>query len=178
MSVAVEVMMEAPVVSETEISLPSIIVQVHQLTPAQQQSLLDAVIVQGGLWPKEDDPAQSNDELDAELKELLRQTRQLSMRKKQLLIEVLSGHGFQPPDSWLRSRTIRTDAPFADHLRELDWIEQHGKDYVGEWVAVCGDQLVAHSKNAKEVFAKARECEAMVSFMHPSRVSDLPYIAL
>jgi Family of unknown function (DUF5678) len=173
MSVAAEVMREAPAVSEPEISLPNVIVQAHQLTSAQQKSLLEAVIVQGGLWPEEDDPAQNNDELDAALKGLLWQTRQLSLRKKQWLIEVLSGHTFQPPDSWFRSSVIH-----ADHLRELDWIEQHGKDYVGEWVAICGDQLVAHSTNAKEVFAKARECEAMVSFMHPSRVSDLPYVAL
>ena len=178
MSVAVELMMEAPVASEAEITLSGVIAQVNQLSPAQQKSLLEAVVAQEALWPEDPDPAQSNDAYDATMKALLLQTRQLSGRKKQMLIEVFTGRHFQPPDSWFRSRVVRTDAPFIDRKREMDWIEEHADEYIGEWVALCGDQLVAHSTKAKEVFAKASECNALVEYIHPSRRNKLPYVAL
>lgn len=35
---------------------------------------------------------------------------------------------------------------------EMQWILDHGNEYPGQWVAVDGDRLIAHSFDAKQVF--------------------------
>ena len=176
MSVAVEVMTEMPVTNGHENKLPHIITQAYQLSPLRQKAIIEAVIAQGALWPEEEDPAQTNDALDAELKVLLLQTRQLSLREKHRLIEVLTGHGFEAPETWFKSRVTRTNKPFIDRTREMNWIQQHGNDYAGQFIAVSGDQLVAHGTRAREIYTKAREHQAIVYYVEKN--PDLPYVAL
>jgi len=47
-------------------------------------------------------------------------------------------------------------APVKDMIREAGWLEHHGKEYAGQWVALDGDRLVAASTNAKDALAAAR----------------------
>jgi hypothetical protein len=46
--------------------------------------------------------------------------------------------------------------PVKDMIREAAWLEQHGEEYAGQWVALDGERLVASSTNAKDVFAAAK----------------------
>jgi hypothetical protein len=46
--------------------------------------------------------------------------------------------------------------PVKDMIREAAWLEQHGEEYAGQWVALDGERLVAASTNAKDVLAAAR----------------------
>ena len=36
------------------------------------------------------------------------------------------------------------------------WLKEHRQEYVGEWVALNGSNLLSHSTNAKEVFDMAK----------------------
>jgi hypothetical protein len=31
------------------------------------------------------------------------------------------------------------------------------KQYIGEWVAICNDKVIAHDKNLKKVYKKAKD---------------------
>jgi hypothetical protein len=42
-----------------------------------------------------------------------------------------------------------------DSTRELKWVAEHAREYAGQWVALDGDRLIAHSPNHDEVFAAA-----------------------
>lgn len=44
-----------------------------------------------------------------------------------------------------------------DRTGELRWIETHGDSYRGQWVALLGNDLLAHSSNLKEVASKLDE---------------------
>jgi hypothetical protein len=37
---------------------------------------------------------------------------------------------------------------------EMQWIQEHGHDYPGQWIAVDGDRLIAHGSDAQQVFAE------------------------
>jgi hypothetical protein len=52
-------------------------------------------------------------------------------------------------------RGKRVPLPFTpkDCARELKWLDAHRHEYAGQWVAVEGDQLIAHDEKAKAVFA-------------------------
>jgi hypothetical protein len=43
-----------------------------------------------------------------------------------------------------------------DLSRELKWLEAHGHEYAGQWVALDGDRLIASGVDAKAVFEAAR----------------------
>ena len=42
----------------------------------------------------------------------------------------------------------------VDRTTEYRWLDVHGSRYRGQWVAVLGDRLLAHSSDPKEMRAK------------------------
>jgi hypothetical protein len=48
----------------------------------------------------------------------------------------------------------------------LAWIDDHRTEYVGQWVAMEGDHLVAHGVDARLVAERARSLGVRVPFMH------------
>ena len=52
----------------------------------------------------------------------------------------------------------KTDAQpaYRTHDGERAWINAHREEYLGQWVALDGDRLVAHGTDAKKVYDEAR----------------------
>lgn len=56
--------------------------------------------------------------------------------------------------AWLMAARVRSSkTPSPDRTEEQQWLAQHRHDYPGELLAVKGTHLIAHSVDAKEVFA-------------------------
>ena len=90
------------------------------------------------------------------IRELLAQERLLEARE--LLKEALRDEGDNP--ELRRFQVVLAPpevAPVAftdvDRSDELKWIVSHGKEYRGEWVAVLGNELVAHARSLKALRA-------------------------
>jgi hypothetical protein len=52
----------------------------------------------------------------------------------------------------------------------MRWISEHRTEYIGEWVALDGDRLIAHGKDADAVFAAARSVKE--PFLHHFHADD------
>jgi len=64
----------------------------------------------------------------------------------------------------------------ADASKELRWLKEHRHEYMGQWVALDGDRLVAHGTNAREVFQTARKAGVKVPFIERILpIDDLPF---
>jgi prevent-host-death family protein len=64
----------------------------------------------------------------------------------------------------------RTAVPNGDFGAELRWLEQHRKQYAGQWVAVDGARLLAHSRDARKVHEAARRLRGrlpLVAYVEP-----------
>ena len=46
--------------------------------------------------------------------------------------------------------------PRPDRSREMQWLHDHAREYIGQWVALDGARLIAHGFDAKAVYAAAR----------------------
>ena len=46
--------------------------------------------------------------------------------------------------------------PVPDGKREMKWLSEHSREFIGQWIALDGDRLIAHSTNHHEVFEAAR----------------------
>ena len=46
------------------------------------------------------------------------------------------------------------------------WLDEHEAEYLNQWVCLDGDQLIAHSRDAREVYRKAKEAGVKVPFVH------------
>jgi len=55
-----------------------------------------------------------------------------------------------------RSGDMDDAGPALDCSRELRWVAEHRDEFLGEWVALEGDRLLSHGRNAKEVYETAR----------------------
>ena len=53
-------------------------------------------------------------------------------------------------------RTFEPAETIGARLAEQQWLNRHGHEYRGQWVAIQGDRLVSHGSKATAVLAAAR----------------------
>jgi len=46
------------------------------------------------------------------------------------------------------------------------WLDEHGEEYMNQWVCLEGDRLIAHRTDAMEVHRKAGQFGIATSFVH------------
>jgi hypothetical protein len=67
-------------------------------------------------------------------------------------------------------------AAAAEHSRKIfQWLEDNREQYLGQWVALDGDQLIAHGESAKKVYEQAKAAGVEVPFIHCVRIEELPF---
>lgn len=88
---------------------------------------------------------------------ILAQVNQLPASARAKLIAALRQQQHQAPPQFPPDRIISVNESYIDRTREFEWMKQHEREYIGQWVALKGDQLIAHGTAAKTVFARARE---------------------
>ena len=49
-----------------------------------------------------------------------------------------------------------TQPAYRTNEQERAWINAHREEYLGQWVALDGDQLLAHGADAKKVYDEAK----------------------
>jgi len=107
--------------------------------------------------------------------------RQLFGQKDQILDELDQAGVFAPPSEEPEVRPpaerpkIRRVEPI-DLSRELRWLKEHRHEYVGQWVALDGDRLVAHGPDPREVYQAARQAGIASPFVEQILpTDDLPF---
>ncbi len=64
--------------------------------------------------------------------------------------------------------------PLPDPEPNDRWIRKHRHEYAGQWIALDGDRLIAHSTSAEEVFAAADEDGAYLPLLTYIPPADSP----
>jgi len=92
--------------------------------------------------------------MEVTLEAVLEQVRQLPLNEQKLLRELLplENGAAKVARPKLMGR-VRKGTPEKDRAKERLWLAAHRHEYAGEWIALDGDHLVAHSLQAREVFA-------------------------
>lgn len=80
----------------------------------------------------------------ATLEQIIDEARALSPAEKRKLRQALDRELGQP-------------APLQSRAKESAWIDRHRDEYLGQWVAIEGDTLIAHGANPRQVYLAARE---------------------
>jgi len=82
---------------------------------------------------------------------------------RRLLAEALSGHHDEDLSGWERvlakskgwlSPEVELD---FDRTPEVTWIQEKSAPYRGQWVALLGDELLAHSESLDEVLSSLKQ---------------------
>jgi Family of unknown function (DUF5678) len=80
----------------------------------------------------------------ATLEQIIDEARSLSPAEKLKLRQTLD-------------RELEQVAPAQSRGIESTWVERHRDKYLGQWVALEGDTLIAQGTNAREVYLAARQ---------------------
>ena len=70
----------------------------------------------------------------------------------------------------LQNRPEVRTVPYNDRRKEMEWIAANRDAYVGLWVAVEGDQLIAADPDAMKVYTAAKQAGIKTPFLehiHP-----------
>jgi len=68
-------------------------------------------------------------------------------------------------------------APFNDRRQEIAWTIKPNLKYLGEWVALEGDEVVAHGTDGKAVYESARAHGIASPFLfHVSEPESTPFV--
>ena len=66
-------------------------------------------------------------------------------------------------------------AGYRTYEREHAWVQAHRAEYLGQWVAVEGDTLVAHGSNPREIYLAAREAGIQVPYIVKVEKREEPF---
>ena len=95
------------------------------------------------------------------LKSVLEQVKQLPVSEQQQLREFLPRPPVAMPEFKPHSippgRRVKLVEPQKDRTRELAWLAQHQAEYAGQWVAIEGDELIAHGDDLIKVSTEAKD---------------------
>ena len=95
----------------------------------------------------------------ATLEQIIEEARALSPAEKGKLRQALDRELEQPVPLQSSKPSYRT------FKCENAWLDAHRDEYLGQWVAVEGDSLVAHGSNPREVYLAARDSGIEVPFL-------------
>lgn len=92
--------------------------------------------------------------MEVKFETVLEQVRQLPLNEQELLRELLPlKNGAATAARAKPAGRVRRSSPMKERTQESQWLAQHRAEYPGEYLALDGDRLIAHSLDAKEVFA-------------------------
>ncbi len=74
-------------------------------------------------------------------------------------------------------RDLRNAEAFDKHRQEITWIEEHRDEYLGQWVALDGNRLLAHGTDAKEVYQQAKAKGVKAPLLEQVMPSLEPYMS-
>lgn len=111
------------------------------------------------------------------IENILAQVKQLPAAERGKLIALLTDEAPTAPDI-PPSRPVKPTMEVNERTLEYDWLAQHRHEYTGQWIALKGNQLVAHGYHAKEVFAKAREMGVEDAFVLLVEDPDIPFVGV
>ena len=58
----------------------------------------------------------------------------------------------------------------------MRWIDEHRREYLGQWVCLDGDELIAHGSDARQVYTQAKEKGVRIPFIEQVREPETsPY---
>jgi hypothetical protein len=95
----------------------------------------------------------------ATLEQIIDEVRALSPDEQQKLREALDRELAAPDRSELSQARYRTFE--SEHA----WVDAHRDEYLGQWVAVEADRLVAYGSNPREVYLAARDSGIEVPYL-------------
>ena len=95
----------------------------------------------------------------ATLEQIIEDARALSQDEKGKLRQALDGELEQ------RSPAQLSKPGYPTNEQERTWLDAHRDEYLGQWVALDGDRLIAHGVDARTVYEAAR-----------ARGVEVPYI--
>ncbi|MGE0129390.1 MAG: hypothetical protein AB7U82_15035 [Blastocatellales bacterium] len=84
----------------------------------------------------------------------LSQVKALSPEDTDRLRDYLNAQ-HQQDEAAEKARALAHAASLRDLSAEYRWIEEHRDEYVGQWVALKGDQLISSSLRGKEAYDAA-----------------------
>ena len=71
---------------------------------------------------------------------------------------------------------VRHSQRTVDLTREQEWLEEHAKEYVGEWVVLDGARLIGHGIDPRPIVAEARSAGVQSPFVHFVAANSDPFM--
>lgn len=59
---------------------------------------------------------------------------------------------------------------------ESDWVDRHRDEYLGQWVAIEGERLIAHGTNPRKVYLTARAAGITTPFIVRVHQREEPFM--
>ncbi len=101
----------------------------------------------------------------ATLEQIIEEAKKLPVEEQRRLraaLEALDSNGDAQP-------------AYGTRERERVWIETHCDEYLGQWVAVEDDRLVAHGTDPRQVYLAARDAGIEVPYLVRVEKREEPY---
>jgi uncharacterized membrane protein YcgQ (UPF0703/DUF1980 family) len=100
---------------------------------------------------------------DTTFTEMIEAARTLPPEDQRRLRQWLEEQERQEAEQQQRQETVRQQV--EEFQKAMQWIREHRHEYMGQWVALEGDQLVSHGTDALQVHADAKAAGIEAPFL-------------
>ncbi|HEX4947383.1 MAG TPA: hypothetical protein VFZ34_11990 [Blastocatellia bacterium] len=74
-------------------------------------------------------------------------------------------------------KRVSVDEDLAQFKKTQEWLAQNREQFMGQWVCLEGDQLIAHGMDALQVHAQAKAAGIKAPFLEHVVEDDEPFFA-
>lgn len=71
---------------------------------------------------------------------------------------------------------VHHSAQTVDITKEQEWLAQHEKEHLGEWVVLDGDRLLGHGADPRPIVEQARLSGVKSPFVHFVATDSEPFM--
>jgi hypothetical protein len=98
------------------------------------------------------------------LEQAIAAIRALPPEDRRQLQEWLREQEQRDAEEELQAEKLR--AELDEYRRAKQWLAAHRAEYLGQWVALEGDRLIAHGPDGRQVYDEAKAAGVEVPFIH------------
>lgn len=101
---------------------------------------------------------------------------QTNLEQAKQIVSHLPSEDFEKFDEWYEAEKhhkFKDDENKAQkeylierYKKAQKWLAENGEKYMNQWVCLEGDRLIAHSKDGRDLYQKAKEAGIEIPFIH------------
>lgn len=109
---------------------------------------------------------------------------QTNLEQAKQVVSHLLSEDLEKFDEWYEAEKQKNSKKEREKLKNYQierykkarkWLDEHGAEYMNQWVCLEGDRLIAYSADGRDLYQKAKDAGIEIPFIHHIVDESVPF---